>query len=152
MCSCPPRLVIVECGFATCQGCGVTQMKQLEPMIPFMGGYTKLQRAPYCRRKRFARILSNSYGHRVPRVCPGLIDLITEKRCKTSAEILRIMKASTVRSFKRYDALALLARQLTDDVPRPLSVHEHEWCLVLVERRRNYEGRFRPMLSSLSCV
>ena len=121
-------------------------MKQLEPMIPYMGDYAKLQRAPYCRRKRFDRILANSYGHRVPRVCAGLVDLILKSNCETTKDILAVMKNSRVRAFKRYDSLALLTRQLTDARPLPLSVREHRWCVCRfreVERRYvNLRGTF----------
>ena len=91
-CTCPPHLIISELGFETCRGCGITKVRTNLIVPHVYCASVKLMRPPYCRKKRFDRILSNAYGHRVPRIAPSLVDLIVNEKCKTPAQILSVMK------------------------------------------------------------
>ena len=117
-----------SCGFLTCLSCGLTFPHRPQRMSGYSNTLTCLSRPPYSRSKRFDRILSNSYGARVPRIADALIEAIIRAKCDTASSMYDLMRQSSDRQFKRYDALSFLVMNLTNSRITPLTINQHSWC------------------------
>ena len=117
-----------EYGFLTCLQCGFTFPHRPQQLVGYASVLCCLSRPPYSRSKRFDRILSNSYGARVPKVADSLIKELIRTECNSAEGMYNLMRQSADRQFKRYDALSYLVMNLTNSKIKPLTIDQHSWC------------------------
>ena len=142
MCSCPETArVLLSWGAHSCRFCGRTTTFGTVNVVNY--AVRCPNRAPYSRRKRFLRLLANTFASRVSRIGPGLVDALCQKKCQSVQDIYRFIRLSKNRSFKRYDALAHLAYPLIGAKIRPLSFQEQKWAEYTFREIQWLHGRTR---------
>ena len=149
-CGCDKANRIHVCGLLTCTLCGHTFSHSFETVRRYFDPLSSVIRPPYSRAKRFDRILSNAYGTRVPKVPDGLIKSIFTHRCGSPRDIYELMKASTNRKFKRYDALSYLCRHICAHNINPLTLREHDWCRMCFQEVLRTHRRVRETFPAYS--
>ena len=129
--SCPheERFRINECGMVICRQCGVA----MGPSVPrvYHTGFACDNRQPYCRRRRFLRLLANCFGERCPKLSDDLIQLLQggppqatpspQPPVRSTQDIFDRIRKSTNKTCKRYDSLAHLSRCLLHQSVPPLT-------------------------------
>ena len=146
-CTCPVQLALVQSwGVTICMGCGISHRSPIQMIPPAYDSIGPPVRAPYSRAKRFARILSNAFGQRTPKVHSDLIKSIEACECRSPEDIYRLIRRAKPRNHKRYDSLAYLSFNLTDTPIRPLTQGEFGWCIkqfqLVLERFIKVRGTF----------
>ena len=126
MCTCPESARVNLGWIWTCRLCGKTHGMSRSTLVQYCT--QSCTRAPYSRRKRFLRLLANTYGHRVPRVSAQLTDELHNHNITDTPRIYKFMRASKRRFAKRYDALALLTTHVSGTRPMPLSLRQLQWA------------------------
>ena len=150
-CDCPATdLIDLGWGMATCRRCGVSTRMQLNNVVNYPVPCPS--RAPYSRRKRFMRLLGNSYGTRVSKLHQPIIDALYAAKPKTLAHIYDFIRTSTVRSHKRYDALAFFAIHVLDETVKPLTLAQLRWAEYTFREIQHKHGRLRGTFPAYSWV
>ena len=152
-CGCPRRLALVRSwGITICMGCGVAHKSAILITPPPFNTIGPPLRAPYSRAKRFARILSNCFGQRTPKVHDDLMESISMSGCRTPEDIYCLIRRSKTRTHKRYDSLAYLSFNLINTPVHPLTKGEFDWCIrrfqLVLERFIRVRGTFPPIVIS----
>ena len=120
-----PRIV-QEVGFYVCMYCGSMQNQRVYIMPSAYGRAPA--RPPYCRQKRFVKLLHNTWASRIPRCCDLFMKSLDSINPKTTPQILTFIRDSTHRKFKRYDCLALLSIKILHHTIPPLTAEQIAWC------------------------
>ena len=91
-------------------------------------------RPPYCRKKRFNKLLYNVWGARSPRMEDALVRYIEKNNPQNASDILSLIRKSKQRSFKRYDCISKLCVDLLRHRPTPLSQNHIQMCMGIFQR------------------
>ena len=150
MCTCPENERINLGWIWTCRLCGKTHGLGLSNLVQY--AVQCPARAPYSRRKRFLRLLANTYGHRVPRVSEQLTDELCARDITSTAGIYAFMRMSRFRFAKRYDALALLSFHMTGARAMPLSLRQLQWAEYKFRDIQTIHSRTRGTFPAYSWV
>ena len=127
MCPCPQSEIVLLGWGKTCRLCGATSgMGQGCNIVSY--AVRSPNRAPYSRRKRFLRLLANTYASRVSKISNDLTDRLVNKNPQTVAAIYQFMRTSRDRCCKRYDAIALLAFHIIGVRVTPLTLQQQKWA------------------------
>ena len=117
-CACPPAARVPDMGMFVCTLCGQAHRRVI--VRTFNREHHEPGRQPYSRAKRFSRLLANVWGDRVSCLPRGLIELLDIRKVRTVDDILHTIRTTSVRKFKRYDALAYLSREILGNTLTPL--------------------------------
>ena len=130
MCSCEKKFTIVDGGFHVCINCGV-QSSQPIFIKPFTMNHC-VSKTPYCRKKRFKKLLYNCWGAKLPQLKDDFVKYIYNNKPKTPVDILELIKL-TKKHKRRYDALARLSIDILGHEIEPLTSTQIHCCLGLFE-------------------
>lgn len=132
MCCCAHPQVVAELGFYVCVKCGVQQHRSVY-IKPCVFGRAP-SRPPYSRKKRFVKLLFNTWAARLPRVSFEFMKYIYEQRPRNPTDIVHLIRDNKTRSFKRYDCLAKLSHELLKHEILPLSQEKISFCLGIFQK------------------
>ena len=151
MCSCPKTQRVLLGWGETCRLCGATTgAGQGCNVVTYQ--VRSPNRAPYSRRKRFLRLLANTYANRVSRVSKQLTDNLMLCKPRTVDDIYTFLRRSRHRWFKRYDALALLSYHILGVTVKPLSLHQQKWAEYKFRDVQWIHGRDRGTFPAYSWI
>ena len=95
-------------------------------------------RPPYCKKKRFVRLLHNVWASRTSCCKDVFMKALDQFRPQSPESIFSFIRSSKERDFKRYDCIATLSTQfIPGHTIRPLDSTEIVWataCFTRVER------------------
>ena len=127
MCKCPQAArVQLSWGHSSCRNCGCTKATGAGNIVNY--AVRCPNRAPYSRRKRFMRLLANTFGSRVSRISAPLVNALVQVKPTSVDDIYKFIRVSKNRAFKRYDALAYLAYHLAGAKIKPLTLQQQKWA------------------------
>lgn len=150
-CPCPPACAIdLGWGMQTCRRCGTSKAVQLQNVVNY--AVPSPNRAPYSRRKRFVRLLSNTFSARVSRLHKPFLDALTASRPRSVDGIYGFIRASKDRAFKRYDAICLLAFHLLDKKSVPLTLSQLRWAEFAFREIEHRHGRIKGTFPAYSWI
>ena len=113
-------------GLNICTRCGVSIRVSISNVVNHAVPCST--RPPYSKHKRFAKLLCHTYGHRVSKISPLLIDAITSAKACTPGCVYRLIRASRGAHMKRYDAIAHLSSSLFDIRIVPILHRQSDWA------------------------
>ena len=126
-CPCPPAFALdLGWGMSTCRRCGNSKAVQLQNVVNY--AVPCPNRAPYSRRKRYIRLLSNTFGSRVSRLHEPIVEKLVASGPASVADIYEFIRNSRTRAFKRYDAVCILAANILDFKATPLTLPQLRWA------------------------
>ena len=127
MCGCP-RGAVIETGWGLniCSQCGVTVGVPISLLVNYAVPCSG--RPPYSKHKRFAKLLCHSYGHRVSRIHPSLIEKLNKTVISSAVDIYNLIRASKGTKMKRYDAIASLCIYKLGSTITPLNHNQNMWA------------------------
>ena len=151
MCSCPPAALIDHrWGLATCRICGIARTAPIQNIVRYCPPCSN--RAPYSRRKRFLRLLSNTYASRVSKVHTDLLKALMHHEPKQIQDIYQFIRTSKNAHFKRYDALGFLAWHLLGQRVEPLSPNQGKWADFVFRRVETRHVQVRGTFPAYSWI
>ena len=119
-------LIDLGWGMGTCRRCGVSKRIQINNIVNY--SLPCPSRAPYSRRKRFMRLLGNTYGARVSKLHQPIIDALFAIQPESLSDVYEFIRTSNERAHKRYDALGFFAMHILDKKIKPLSLAQLRWA------------------------
>ena len=151
MCTCPASArVLLSWGMASCRFCGCTYPASAGNIVNY--AVCCPNRAPYSRRKRFMRLLANTFASRVSKMGPELINALIIAAPKNTTEIYQFIRTSRNRSFKRYDAIGHLTYHLIGIKIKPLSFQQQKWAEYTFREIQWLHGRNRGTFPAYSWI
>ena len=151
MCTCPETArVLLSWGMSSCRYCGCTYTASIGNVVNY--AVPCPNRAPYSRRKRFMRLLANTFASRVSKIGPELINALITADPKSTMDIYHFIRMAKNRIFKRYDAIGYLSYHLVGTKIKPLSLTQQKWAEYIFREIQWLHGRNRGTFPAYSWI
>ena len=129
---CPHRRIVFDAGFRVCASCG--QQDACPIFIRPHACQLPAARPPYCRKKRFQKLLHNVWSARLPNMKDRFVQYIQENKPETPAQIIELIRTAKPREYKRYDCISRLSIEFLNHRPKPLTQCQISECMGIFER------------------
>ena len=129
---CPHRRIVDDAGFRVCASCG--QQDVCPIFVRPHACQLPAARPPYCRKKRFQKLLHNVWSARLPSMKDQFVRYIQENCPKTPAEIIELIRTAKPREYKRYDCISRLSIEFLNHRPIPLTRSQISQCMGIFQR------------------
>ena len=145
---CPHRRIVDDAGFRVCASCG--QQDDCPIFVRPHACQLPAARPPYCRKKRFQKLLHNVWSARLPNMKDQFVKYIQDHNPQTPDEIIELIRTAKPRDYKRYDCISRLSIEFLNHRPEPLTQCQISECMGIFERVEIVHRRQRGVFPAYS--